>query len=384
MSVEKIRIGLDVAQTCRERAGCAHYADALARALAKRDDVMLTLYHQFGNWLNEEPGRGTRIEGVGMPFLETEWSEAESFWSAKPVEKLPGSPELVHSGSFQSPWIRGVKSVMTIHDVSFWTVPEYTTEANRLHCQAGVLEGLKRVDGVVFVSKSACDEFEMVFPGWLEKNGVDHAIVLHGNRVTGDAPLPLEERRPFWLAVGSIEPRKNYEMLLDALEIYRTRSENPKPLRIIGGSGWLSESLQRRMREMEKAGIVEWVGYASDEALAMAYREAFGFLCASWYEGFGMPLLEALGNGTPSITSNRTSLPEVGGDVARYVAPDSPESMVEKMLELEADPKSWQSDSARARDWAAKFTWERTADETVAFYRRVLESGRPPRADAAG
>jgi len=193
----KLKIGLDVAQTCRERAGCAHYADALARALAERDDVELTLYHQFGNWLNMEPQKGTRLEGVAMPFLETPYSEAAKFWGQNPIPALPGDPALVHSASFQCPQVRGVKSVMTIYDVSFWTVPEYTTEANRLNCQRGVLEGMRWADGILFISRSAREEFEAIFPNWMREHEVDHEVVLLGNRVAVADSIPYENREPY-------------------------------------------------------------------------------------------------------------------------------------------------------------------------------------------
>lgn len=369
-----IRVGFDVAQTCVEKAGCAIYADALARALAEQDDVELSLYHHFGRWVNDSTESGVYIEkpNVTMPFVEMSKDEAAKFWSQSTAFSLPGSPDIVHANSFQAPQLKEGKLVMTIYDVSFWKFPEYGTELNRLACQSGVIEGLKRADGFIFISESARTEFEEMLPGWLEAQGMPWTVTLLGNRHSSSQRVPLDERRPQWLAVGSLEPRKNYDTMLKALSIYRAKSADPKPLVIIGGQGWLSAKLQRQLQNLQARGWVEWNGYLSDGDVAQAYSHSFGLLCSSWYEGFGLPVLEAMANGTPVITSERASLPEVGGNAVHYAQPDSPEIFAEAMLLLEKEPKAWQEKSEAGWRRAARFTWERTAAETVNFYRKLI------------
>src|SRR5260370_27471906 len=138
-----MRIGFDVAQTCGQRAGCAWYADSLARALVEvAPENRYFLYHQFGNWINEDTSAGTYIEhpSVEMPFWGLGSDRSEQIWKRSETEgKLPGQPEIVQSNSFQVIPSVGAKLVFVVFDVSFWIYPEFTTEANRLHCQRGVL-----------------------------------------------------------------------------------------------------------------------------------------------------------------------------------------------------------------------------------------------------
>ncbi|MBS0657426.1 MAG: glycosyltransferase family 4 protein [Verrucomicrobia bacterium] len=375
-----MRIGLDVAQTAVERAGCGWYADSLARALAEeiRDRHELVLYHQFGDWLNGSCARATRLDlpGVTMPLLDVPAARARAIWE-DPAHPLLGRPDIVHATSVRMPRVSGAKLVFTVHDVAFWTVPEFTTEANRLACQRGTLQAVERADGVIFISESARNEFAALLPGWLEEAGVDHTVIHHGSRHAPSGSHPMVASDPFWLAVGTLEPRKNYEALLTALPHYREQSSAPAPVWIAGGGGWKSDRLKDELRAAEAAGWVRYLGYVSEEELLRLYCEARALLFPSWYEGFGLPVLEALQQGCAVICSDRTSLPEIGGEVARYIDPASPRSLAVAMLELEQGPPF---DRARARAQAARFSWARAAQETLQFYERVLASGRPPRA----
>ena len=157
-----------------------------------------------------------------------------------------------------------------------------------------------------------------------------------------------------------------------ALQVSWGPSARPRPLRIAGGGGWKSDALKQHLATLEAAGRVQRLGYVPDDELSRLYASAFGFVFPSWHEGFGLPVLEALGYGTPVICSDRASLPEVGGDAAMYVDPASAESICAAMLALEADPGRRAALAEAGRRQAARFSWERTARETLAFYERVL------------
>lgn len=390
------RIGFDVAQTCVERAGCGWYADSLAHALANvlsPADTLL-LYHHFGGWINPDVSRGTHLPGlpnVREPLRDLAPGEAAAVWGVRPggdesgtaadMARL-GRPDLVHANCFQAPCVPGARLVFTIYDLSFWEVPGFTTERNRLVCQAGVLAAMRRTAGLVFISDSTCWEFEEIFPGWLERSRVPWTVVPLAPRPRSHSVAvgpPADESRPSsddtlapWLAVGSLEPRKNHATLLDALELYWDRSVRPRPLLLVGGDGWRSEGLLARVATMEATGRVRRLGYVSEERLERLYGQSYALLFPSWHEGFGLPVLEAMASGCPVVCSDRASLWETAGDAAHYVNPASAESLCKAMLALDASPARRAALAAAGRARAARFSWERTARETLAFYRRVL------------
>ncbi len=386
---QPLRIGFDVAQTCQERAGCGWYADSLAHALvAAEPENEYSFYHHFGDWLNENTSRGTQIEGsrVHCPFQGVDVPAAAHLWGqvARGEKPLPGEPQIVHANSFQAPLVGRARLVVTIYDVSFWVHPEFTTDANRLVCQNGVFAALKRADGFLFISESSHREFDHMLPGWLERNGKPWAVTLLGPR-TSSAPAemtaPAAPPSDYWLAVGTLEPRKNYETLLDALDLYWARSPHPIPLHIAGGGGWKSDELKGHLARLETQGRVKRLGYVPDADLLRTYAGARALIFPSWHEGFGLPVLEAMGQGAPVICSDRASLPEVGGDAAVYIDPGSAPSICDAMLALEADPARRGQLAQASRRQAARFSWRKTAQATLDFYRRVLAA--PPNHAAA-
>ncbi|MEI8233729.1 MAG: glycosyltransferase family 1 protein [Verrucomicrobiota bacterium] len=373
-----MKIGFDVAQTCVTRTGCGWYADALIRAMAAAaPENEYYLYHRFGRWKSTDPCQGTLLHqpGVHMPY----WSPENTPPAAHPKKKgatnadLPGSPDIVQSNSFQAPAVGSARLVVVVYDVSFWVYPEFTTEANRQACQRGVCEALDRADGFLFISQSSMEEFERILPGWLERNHRLAAAIPLASRISAE---PKEEPGAYWLAVGSLEPRKNYGTLLSAMELYWKRSSRRIPLHLAGGKGWCNQDLLARIAALKKTGMVRLLNYVADEALPELYASAMGLIFPSWYEGFGLPVLEAMQCGCPVISSGRTSLSEVGGDAVMTIGPESPASICEAMLRMESDAAFRRCLVAAAKQRAERFSWEATAKATLDFYRKILT--QPP------
>ena len=174
--------------------------------------------------------------------------------------------------------------------------------------------------------------------------------------------------------MGTLEPRKNYETLLNAFDLYWARSPHPLPLRIAGGGGWKSDALKEHLVTLEAQGQVQHLGYVPDAELARLYAGTQALIFPSWHEGFGLPVLEAMSQGAPVICSESSSLPEVGGEAAVYIDPASAESICRAMLVLEADLGQRARMIEAGRRQAARFRWEKTARETLDFYRRVLDT----------
>jgi glycosyltransferase involved in cell wall biosynthesis len=371
-----VRIGFDVAQTCVDKAGCGWVADLLIRALVDlAPELDFYLYHQFGTWINEDLSSGTHIEraDVREPFAFLSPGRASEIWNQveRAGKPLPGDPDVVHANCFQAPSTGRAKLIYTVYDVSFWTKPELTTEANRLICQRGTLDAISRASGFVFISESARKEFERILPDLCEKRGIETTVALLASRFPHVEKSRQQAPAAKWLAVGSLEPRKNYEQLLDAFESYWEQSRKRRRLVIAGGSGWKSESLRARIRTMEKNGMVNYLGYVEDKRLWELYKNAFGLVFPSHYEGFGLPVVEAMSQACPVITRKNTSLPEVGGEAAVYYD-DTTRDLVQQMLRLEEQSRLYIELSERALAQARRFSWAKTAAKVLELYEQVL------------
>lgn len=369
-----MKIGLDVAQTCVERAGCAWYADNLSRALVKIGlprGHTFELYHHFGEWVNNDVSRGTMIDapGVQAPLRSMSPVAARAFWSDVAAGRpLPGAPDVVISFGFHAPKIPATKLVYTVHDLVFWLHPEFCTEETRLLCQRECLLALSRAAGFLFVSQHSRTDFEQILPGWFASSQRPWQLAPGASRLALErAVKPWSPDAP-WLVVGSLEPRKNHALLLDAYEHYFQVARNRRPLLIAGGRGWKSEQLHARIAAMMARNLpVRYLGYVSDDRLNQLYADAFALIAPSWHEGFGLPLVEAFASGLPVLASERGSLPEVGGEAAEYFSPADPRQLAEKMLQWEASPEHYDFRGAASRARSAAFSWDRTANSVLEF-----------------
>jgi glycosyltransferase involved in cell wall biosynthesis len=372
-----MKIAFDVAQTCSARAGCGWVADLLARALAAAaPENELLLLHHFGTWLNPDTYSGTHIQlpNVKEPLAACSVAEARRLWTrvAEGKANLPGTPDVVHANCFQAPPVGSAKLVYTVHDVSFWVRPELTTEENRLVCQRGTLDALNRAAGFVFISEYSRQEFGRLFPGLCERRGTPAVVTPLASRF----PTLTHPRTQFsngaWLAVGSIEPRKNYDLLLDAMKLYGQRSKVRRPLTIAGGAGWKSEATRARIKQLNQQGLVRYEGYVDDARLCQLYRESFALLFASQYEGFGLPLIEAMSQGCPVISTRNTSLPEVGSEAVLWCEPADANELARQMCTLEDSPDLQAACSENGIARACGFSWRKTAEQVLELYGRVL------------
>ena len=175
----------------------------------------------------------------------------------------------------------------------------------------------------------------------------------------------------YTLCVATVEPRKNIEVLLSAYEALPFPIRNRYPLALAGGSGWRSEDIHRRIDQGRRQGWLRYLGYVLEADLPILFSGARGFVYPSLYEGFGLPVLEAMASGLPVLISNRSSLPEIASGAALIVEAEDVQAMTENIRILLEDGQWRNEASRRSLEVASRYSWETTARKTVEVYRTV-------------
>jgi glycosyltransferase involved in cell wall biosynthesis len=379
-----MRIGFDISQTGSLKAGCGYFADSLICALAdldRRNEYIL--YPHFGTtfWDPDGDKHTRKIEkpNVGRKRIGRDIETAFAFWgniNADTEEKL-GNPDIIHANNYSCPTgFRKVRVVYTLYDLSFFDYPDLTTEENRSKCFGGVFNAAVSADFIVSISRYSLERFLETYPHYpKERTGVAHLGSRFSSNdslhVTGEAFHGLKSEK-FWLSVCTLEPRKNLRYLLRAFLDYVNRAANPHPLVLAGGEGWMEGELETFLKQLGLNDHVLLTGYVSDETLRWLYKNCFGFLYPSLYEGFGLPVLEAMGFGAAVVTSNTTSLPEVAGEAAHYVDPFDLKSMSDALLKVAMDNSYRKNLQKKALIRANQFSWQKSAQEVLHFYRQAL------------
>jgi glycosyltransferase involved in cell wall biosynthesis len=267
--------------------------------------------------------------------------------------------------------------VLTIHDLIFLLFPEYHLPLNKWFLNSFVPLFIRRADAIIAVSKCTKGDLIRYYSVPSEKikviyEGVDarfQPVTEPDALARVRAIYGLPER--FILYVGTIEPRKNLSTLLEAYKLLREEGLEHR-LVIVGRKGWLYKGFFQRLRELGLEGEVIFPGFVPDGDLPALYSAADLFVFPSLYEGFGLPVLEAMACGTPVIASNSSSLPEVIEDAGIMVDPLDVGALLRAIELILRDERMRREMRARGLEQAAKFSWERAARETLEVYRSVV------------
>ena len=379
-----MKIGFDISQTGQAKAGCGYFADSLIQALSRIDEQNdYILFPNFGtSYWDPDGKRSTRT--IHSPrftrkVIAAGAAESRQFWEEMTPDKenVLGTPDIVHSNNFSCPKrFKNAKLIYTLHDLNFLEYPEFTTEENRWICFNGVFDASCYADYIAAVSDYSRKTFLNVFPHYPEDR---IAVVYEGSRFKDvspvDASLQIKLRltsNRFWLGVGTLEPRKNIRRLLRAYAGFQKESAERYPLILAGGKGWMEDDLEDYISKMGLSDHVKLAGYVSDAQLAWLYRNCFAFIYPSLYEGFGLPVLEAMSLGAPVIASNNTSIPEVVGDAGILIDPLKEEDICLAMLQLTENPLVREQLKKKALIQAALFSWESTAKRVLDIYRHIM------------
>lgn len=271
--------------------------------------------------------------------------------------------------------------VLMMHDLTPLVTNHFTERGLLINFAKGLLyrlkmRNIKKADAVLTNSEQT--KKDVIKYADVEPNIVHRVYLGVDEEFRTTEIVPREERGNYILFVGGVEANKNVLRLLDAFAIMKSQIPNPK-LIMPGGQFVNQEKIETKMikakaRELGLEEAVEFPGFVEQSKLVELYRKALVFVYPSYYEGFGFPVLEAMACGTPVVSSNVSSLPEVGGDAVIYVDPFDVESIANGIIKvLDLNESTYQRVVQEGLEQAKKFSWEKCARETLEVLNSVLE-----------
>ncbi len=298
-------------------------------------------------------------------------------WQGAQALKTYGRSGFIYHEPNYIPFSYPGKMVITVHDLSHIRFPEFHPSERVAFMNKRLKSAVDRADFIVTDSAFVKDEILDVFPVPGEKIvvthlGADEAFHPRTEIETLDTLRQFNlSYRGFVLSVGTLEPRKNLERLLSAYSALPQGVRREYPLVLAGGGGWKDSDLQRQIQHMERCGEVIRTGYLPRAQLLDLYASAAVFAYPSIYEGFGLPVLEGFASGTPVLTSNVTSMPEVSGGAALEVNPLSVDEIRHGLFNLLDDSALRYRHTQLGLERVREFTWAKCAEQTMAVYKQL-------------
>jgi len=366
------RIGIDARLTYYHKGGISRYIAHLIPELARLDarDEYVILHSR------KDPASlatGPRQRKVSC------WTPSHHRLErlALSAEVAPLGLDLLHSPDFIPPLWGLWKSVITIHDLSFLHFPETKDAASQRYYNGQIHAAVARADAILADSESTRQDVISLLDVPAEKvttvwAGIDARFSPTSTaeivRVRAAHNLPGE----YILFVGTVEPRKNLEGLMRAYASLLLDLHDAPWLVIVGRRGWLNDPIHALPSALGIADRLQWIEDFPEDDLPALYSGASALCLPSLYEGFGFPVLEAMACGAPVVCSDRSSLPEIAGDAAILVDPDSPSSIEDGLRRALTDRALTADLRQRGFAQAARFTWAETGRKALEVYRRVL------------
>lgn len=377
-------IAIDYTPAIRQRAGIGRIIRGQVQALiADNPGYELRLF--VAGSVTEQDRREAPLPLYTTPLSERTmvrlWHRLNSPWPR--VEWFTGGPlSLFHATDFVLAPNRARYQLVTVHDLAFLFYPEAALPSLQHYLNVVVPRSVRRADHILADSYHTAQDLQAQWRIPAEhitvvQGAVDHA---HFRPITDAQQLAAVRRRygigerPFILGLSSLQPRKNFVRLIMAFQ--RTRQEAKLPHRLVigGGRGWLYEEIFAKVQELRLQEDVLLPGFIADADLPALYSAAELFAYPSLYEGFGLPILEAQACGTPVLTADNSCLPEAGGSAALYVKAEEVASIADGLLKLIQGAGLRQQLRSAGLRQAAQFTWQRSAQQLLAVYRKTLSS----------
>lgn len=375
------RIGVNACVLSERVSGIGRYTHEMLTQLVDRGHEWFLYSHCpiiVGDW--SQPNVRIRVanipEAINVPnrALRLAWAQTVlPYWARHDKVDLFWSPahNLPHYLS------RRIARVVTVHDLVWKHAGETMRPLARWLDAMQTPAAVRLADRVITVSRHTAQDLVEEIPKAASKVRVVH---LGGASLypaaSPESLHPMGINRPYFLFVGTLEPRKNLYRLLEAYAALPVDIKKNTLLVIAGGKGWGDVNVQAVAARLGLSDCIRVVGYVSEESLATLYTHALFLAMPSLYEGFGLPLLEAMARGTPVLTSDCSSMPEVAGDAGLLVNPHDVRAIANGLLTLIMNEKLRHDLTQRAQANAGRFSWQKATDETLRVFDEALGERR--------
>ena len=381
-----MHIAIDYTAAVRQGAGIGRYTRNLIGALAEIDSENQYTLFVAGGWRNEEKmgalGRNFRVRAVPLTdrLLNILWQRIRV---PIPIQVITGKIDLFHSPDFVLPPVGQTPTMLTVHDLSFLRVPEHFVPGFKEYLEGAVSRAVRKAQHILADSESTKRDLmellgvnpskvTVIYPG------VDARFTqIRDPNILSTVMRRYELPAEFILGLGTLQPRKNFEGLIDSFAKLVSSSETGGSfaglhLVICGGPGWMHEEIAEAVERHGLTERVHFPGFVRDEDLPAIYSLASVFAFPSWYEGFGLPVLEAQACGTPVVVADNSSLPEVVGDGGLLVSAGNSDELAHAISLALTDSRLRARLISAGRAQAELFSWSAAAQALLAAYRSVF------------
>jgi glycosyltransferase involved in cell wall biosynthesis len=367
-----MRIGIDARIVHYVRGGIPNYVLRLIEALAELDaDTDYYVLHSRKDATPPIPGPNFHPVACWTP----PHNRLERWALGAEIARL--GLDLLHTTDFVPPALGYRRSVITVHDLTFLHYPQFLTAESRRYYNQQISWAVRRADHILADSYATKSDLGSMLDVDPEKVTVVHLAADPAFRpLTDGQVVPIAARyglQPgYLLCVGTLEPRKNLPGLFLAYRQLLDDKTTTSPLVLVGSKGWLYDEIFERVEELHLGEQVRFLHNVPDADLPGMYNASSVLVTPSFYEGFGLPALEAMASGTPVVVADRSSLPEVVGEAGLLVAPTDPGDIAQALARVLTDESLQARMCEMGLAQAARFTWERAARETLAVYHQMV------------
>ncbi len=377
-----LKVIIDATPITPKPSGVGYYVSNLIIALHGLQEIhnfQLGVAYQpkFKNWLRQDlsfPPELSHYPNLCMlplPVRLYNLLVASSFQPALTYfEQCLGNADIVHGTNYSVYPCKQSLKVMNIYDLSFIKYPQYTDTVVKTYHQQ-IKKNLQWTDLVLTISESSKQDIINYLEVEPNKVGVTPLASRYLSNQKQPPAVNYDFSRPYLLFVSTLEPRKNVITLINAFNYLKQRYKIEHNLILIGQKGWQYKPIFQAIASSSWFDCIHHLDYLSDELVALFYAKADVFVYPSYYEGFGLPVLEAMTLGAPVVTSNTSSLPEVAGDAAILVDPKDVISLAEAILRVVSDRNLRNELIIKGKAQAKLYSWERTAKETLNAYKTI-------------
>lgn len=356
-------IGIDTRIPTRNKTGIAYLLDNIIPIILEKDD--LNSYKLIGSsfGINKKNVKIFSLPRIVQRGFNLFWK----YIFFPPIEFLIGKTDIFFFTNFVDIPSYAKKRVLLIADMSFKKYPQFTERKNLNFLNRNVGTAIKRSDRIITISENAkkeiCDFYkvpsekvDVVYPGCPKSiKKIDDLDLIE------ELKNKLGVEKKYILFVGTLEPRKNLKRLVEAYDLLGDKLKQEYQLVLCGGKGWYYDEIFDIVREHQLEKHIIFTGYASESDLSLWYSGASALVYPSFYEGFGIPVLEAFTCGIPVVCSNTSSLPEVGGDAVVYCDPNNIENIRDSIKNILEDDGLRKTNIQRGYDQLKQFSWDDSA-----------------------